>query len=156
MKIRKYEGENETEAMLKVKEELGREALIVSVKNIRPKGLFRLFKKPYVEVTAALDDHSVLDDGDKEPTIPRKPVVQDKELTMAVSAEEDESVYLERFKTFVQNLPEPGGKFTHKEQRGTAAESESQEEIREEVEVANAALIKAVYDQLLENEVNER
>jgi len=61
LKIKKYIGANETEAMIKVKEELGREALIVSVKRIRPKGIYKLFKKPYVEVTAALDDKSVPD-----------------------------------------------------------------------------------------------
>ncbi len=47
--------------MIKVKEELGREALIVSVKRIKPRGFYKLFKKPFVEVTAALDDRSVSD-----------------------------------------------------------------------------------------------
>ncbi|MDA3845044.1 MAG: flagellar biosynthesis protein FlhF [Vallitaleaceae bacterium] len=61
MKIKKYIGNNETEAMIKVKEELGREALIVSVKRIKPRGFYKLFKKPFVEVTAALDDRSVSD-----------------------------------------------------------------------------------------------
>jgi flagellar biosynthesis protein FlhF len=61
LKIKKYIGNNETEAMIKVKEELGREALIVSVKRIKPRGFYKLFKKPFVEVTAALDDRSVSD-----------------------------------------------------------------------------------------------
>ena len=49
--------------MIRVKEELGKEAMIVSVKHIKPKGLFRLFKKPFVEVTAAIDDRSVSEDA---------------------------------------------------------------------------------------------
>lgn len=153
MKIRKYEGENETEAMLKVKEELGREALIVSVKNIKPKGIFRFFRKPYVEVTAALDDHSVLDDGDREPNIPRRKVTHTDVPTMTQSKdnEEDDSVYLERFKTLVQNLPEAEGHDTQKvPELAITAVVEP-----DNIEVLNAALIKAVYKQLIDNEVTE-
>ena len=152
MKIRKYEGDNETEAMLKVKEELGREALIVSVKNIRPKGIFRFFRKPYVEVTAALDDHSVLDDGDREPNIPRKQVALKEPPTMTAStSDEDDRVYIERFKTLVQNLPEAEGRDGQKTpEKASVAVMEP-----ESVEIINAELIKAVYNQLIENEVTE-
>lgn len=161
MKIRKYEGENETEAMLKVKEELGSSALIVSVKNIKPRGVFRLFKKPYVEVTAALDDHSVLDDGDREPAIPHKQVTVEEPI-IKQEAVEDDSVYLERFKTFVENLPEPESRKTPspvvealaKEPIDQASSKEENEE-GDDVEVINAQLIKAVYNQLIDNEVRE-
>lgn len=158
MKIRKYEGENETEAMLKVKEELGREALIVSVKNIRPRGFYRLFKKPYVEVTAALDDHSILDDGDVEPTIPKRPVTTGLDFTMAPMPEkEDKSVYFERFKTFVENLPEPESSVENRTDTEESAEERTDAIADEDgVEVANASLIKAVYAQLLDNEVEEK
>ena len=37
MKIKKYTGTNETEAIIKVKEELGGDALIVSIKRIKPR-----------------------------------------------------------------------------------------------------------------------
>lgn len=142
MKIRKYEGQNETEAMLKVKEELGREALIVSVKNIKPKGIYKLFRKPYVEVTAALDDHSVLDDGDRDPVIPLKPVKATREVTMSkAEAEEDESVYFDRFKELVENLPDTRAEEAHVSQP--------------DVEILNASVIKAVYEQLVDNEVRE-
>jgi len=56
MKIKKYEAKTEQEAIEKVKEDLGKDALILNIKKISPKGIFKLFKKPSVEVLAALDD----------------------------------------------------------------------------------------------------
>ena len=56
MIIKKYEGTTENEAMLKVREELGNEAIIMNIKTTRPKGIFRFFRKTLVEVTAALDE----------------------------------------------------------------------------------------------------
>lgn len=153
MKIRKYEGSNETEAMLKVKEELGSDALIVSVKNIRPRGLFKLFKKPYVEVTAALDDRSVLDDSDRPPILTGNQAIV-KEPIMA-KTEEDEGVYLERFKDLVQNLPEPEPEPEKKQPDKDKTKAKQGPEPKNDVEVINADLIKAVYSQLIDNEVRE-
>lgn len=140
MKIRKYEGFNEKEAMLKVKEELGKEALIVSIKNIKPKGIYKLFKKPYVEVTAALDDRSVLDEQEIEPIIPGK-IKNINTPTMAIDEIEENKEYFERFKTIVDKLPDESIK--------------EEKEVEEEYEVTNSSVIKVVYEQLIENEVRE-
>ncbi len=59
MNIHKYKGQTEKEAMTAIKAELGPEALIVSVKHVRPKGIFKLFRKSFVEVTAAIDDRKI-------------------------------------------------------------------------------------------------
>lgn len=56
MKIKKYNAETEQEAIEKVKEELGLEALVLNIKKIKPKGVKIFFKKPCVEVTAAYDE----------------------------------------------------------------------------------------------------
>lgn len=56
MKLKKYEASTEQEAIRMVKDELGLDALILNVKRVKPKGLFALFKKPYVEITAAYED----------------------------------------------------------------------------------------------------
>ena len=55
MKIKKYSARTETDAIKAVKEELGPDALILSIKKIQPKGLFSFFRKAQVEVTAAYD-----------------------------------------------------------------------------------------------------
>lgn len=56
MIIKKFQAETETEAMVLVKEELGRDAIVMNIKKVRPKGIYKLWKKPLVEVTAATDD----------------------------------------------------------------------------------------------------
>lgn len=56
MKIRRYLGSNAQEAILKVKMDLGNDALILNTRKVRPKGLLKIFSKPMVEVLAAIDD----------------------------------------------------------------------------------------------------
>ena len=60
MKIRKFEGTTEQEVIEMVKDELGMDALILNIKKIQPKGIFSLFRKPTVEITAAYDDKPAL------------------------------------------------------------------------------------------------
>lgn len=56
MKIRRYMGRDTQEAILKVKMDLGSEAVILNTRKIRQKGLFKMFSKPMVEVLAAVDE----------------------------------------------------------------------------------------------------
>lgn len=56
MKIRRYLGKNAQEAILKVKMDLGREAIVLNTRKVRQKGLWGFFAKPMVEVLAAIDD----------------------------------------------------------------------------------------------------
>ncbi len=56
MQIKKYRGADMAEALQKVKEELGAEAIILSTRQVRGGGgKFGLFGKPMLEVTAARD-----------------------------------------------------------------------------------------------------
>ena len=59
MKIRRYTCNDMQEAMLKVKMELGSEAVIMSSRKVKKKGLFGAFSKPMIEVVAAIDDDYV-------------------------------------------------------------------------------------------------
>ncbi|HOM02074.1 MAG TPA: flagellar biosynthesis protein FlhF [Acetivibrio sp.] len=59
MKIRRYIGKDTHEALLKVKMDLGSEAVILNTRKIRQKGFFKIFSKPLVEVLASVDDSYV-------------------------------------------------------------------------------------------------
>ncbi len=59
MKIRRYTCKDMQEALLKVKMDLGSEAVIMNSKKVKPKGFLGLFKKPMLEVVAAIDDDYV-------------------------------------------------------------------------------------------------
>lgn len=56
MIIKKFTAATETEAMVLAREELGKEAVVMNIKKVKPKGILRLFKKSSVEITAAVDD----------------------------------------------------------------------------------------------------
>lgn len=60
MKIRKYVGVTAHEAMLKLKRELGPDAVVLNTKTIRAKGILNYFKRPLVEITAAYEEKDVL------------------------------------------------------------------------------------------------
>ncbi|QAT39965.1 flagellar biosynthesis protein FlhF [Clostridium sp. JN-9] len=55
MIIKKYLAKDMNEALNKIRQELGKEAVIVSQRKIKPPGMFGIFSKKVVEVTAAVD-----------------------------------------------------------------------------------------------------
>lgn len=56
MIIKKFQANTETEAIMLAKEDLGKDAIVMNIKTIKPKGLFSIFRKTRVEVTAAVDE----------------------------------------------------------------------------------------------------
>lgn len=60
MKIKKYIGSTSHEAMQKLKSELGPNAVVLSTKTTRGKGIFKYFRKPLIEITAAYEEEDVL------------------------------------------------------------------------------------------------
>ncbi len=58
MIIKKYQAKTENEAMNLAKAELGESCVSLNVKQVKQKGIMKLFKAPYVEVTVALEEES--------------------------------------------------------------------------------------------------
>lgn len=56
MIIKKFTGKTEAEATEAAQKELGKGVVIMSVRQIKPKGVFSAFKSRMIEVTAALED----------------------------------------------------------------------------------------------------
>lgn len=56
MIIKKFIADNMNDAMNMIKQELGEEAIIVSRRSVKPKGIFGVFLPKKLEVTAAVDD----------------------------------------------------------------------------------------------------
>ncbi|MGP1612542.1 MAG: flagellar biosynthesis protein FlhF [Catonella sp.] len=79
MIIKKFKAETEKDAILLAKEELGGDAVVMNIKTTTPKGFFSFLRKPYVEVTAAIDENM-----EKKPKLeqvpnklPEKPAVNE-------------------------------------------------------------------------------
>jgi flagellar biosynthesis protein FlhF len=56
MNVKRYIVKDVNEAMIKIKNELGRDAVILNTRKIKSPGVFGFLKKPLVEVVAAVDE----------------------------------------------------------------------------------------------------
>ncbi len=155
MLIKKFEAETETLAMLKVKEELGKEAIIMNIKTINPRGVYRLFKKPVVEVTAAIDEllkpkpveekpltNVAFNKNYMEATI-RGDILQDLTENIGSPKEQEASAIeekLDQLQTLLVNQMEQNEKLV----------KEMQEEKKD---IFDIPCVKLIYDQLIENDV---
>ena len=107
MKVKRYEGKSEAEIMPIIQAEMGPGATIISVKQKPAKGLFGIFKKPRVVVTAAYEDDddfmSFIAKADTseydQPHIERKPltasVVETSTAQGSVAIEESMNLLLQ-------------------------------------------------------------
>lgn len=64
MTINKYQGKTKEEAVEKAKQELGAGAVVLNVKEIKPKGMFKMFKNTLYEVTAAVEEKEAFPGAD--------------------------------------------------------------------------------------------
>lgn len=104
MKIRRYMGSNTQEAILKVKMDLGNEAIILSTRKVRQKGLFKIFSKPMVEVLAAIDDNYT-EKGDTAKSYGKSAgVSEDGRKYTTYTAEDDKIIRLEDRVNSMENM----------------------------------------------------
>lgn len=152
MIIKKFQANTETEAIILAKEELGKDAIVMNIKTISPKGIYKLFKKPLVEVTAAIDDN-ITYKNDKT-TAPKKQsfpdVIYDEQpvVSQAEVGHGRESSAIEEKLNNLQNLLE----------KQIVEKEVVKEEPKEKAKISNKnlACIQLIYNQLIVNEVDEK
>lgn len=83
MIIKKFIANTETEAIMLAKEDLGKDAIVMNIKTMKPKGLFKMFRKVQVQVTAAVDEVNEKDASKKE----------DNDLSSKINAQIDEKLH---------------------------------------------------------------
>jgi flagellar biosynthesis protein FlhF len=144
MTINKFQGKTQDEAIEKAKKELGSEVVVMSVREIKPQGFFRMFKKSTFEVTAAIEE--------KEPYAapPRPPIPAPvKQETKPMEAKSMEAKPMEEKPS---EMP--------KEELKEEIKEENKEEIKEERPNTLTAeafdFVRILYKQLIDNEVNEK
>lgn len=87
MIIKKFQANTETEAIMLAKEDLGKDAIVMNIKTIKPKGMFKIFRKTKVEVTAAVDE------GNSQEQ--RQEKKQESRVTSQFNAQIDEKLHPE-------------------------------------------------------------
>src|SRR3712207_1517569 len=114
MVIKKYIAKDMNEVMSRIKYELGKDAVIVSQRRIRKPGIFGMFQKKVIEVTAAMDSSKSDNDHKKEED--RLDIIQkliEKKKTDLKQKENNSYQQMEKSKIAVLNKPEESiDKFT--------------------------------------------
>ena len=161
MLIKKFQGKTEEEATALARKELGSMAVIMNVKSVKNKGLFAFFKKPIVEVTAALEDEP--DRTVNKPILPaatvRRTVQSAREELARDSVKKSEDT--EPVLPVKPQKPDPTESLEEKlESLHSLIEQQISREVSEgdfdEGSDEHMAFFKLIYNTLIDNEVDEK
>ncbi len=161
MIIKKFQAETEAKAVLKAKEEMGSGAVVLNIKTIKPRGISRLFKQNIVEVTAALEEAAI-------PSVP-------KSINVAVGADtgrntaapsrmypmepaantSSNTAAIEEKLNNLQSMLESRMRSEVRDAMEDKEEIPELEETEKETDV-NIKFIRLIYNQLIDNEVEEK
>lgn len=129
------------------KQELGKDVIITHIKSIKPKGIYRLFKKPVVEITAAVDEEKIYEKKNYQQIAEE---IKKNPYEFRVNKEEGKSSAIEQKLDSLQTMLEK----QLRDQVSTVVEKEKEEPVSEE-QTAAMACVQMIYNQLISNEVEE-
>ncbi|WMJ88429.1 flagellar biosynthesis protein FlhF [Anaerocolumna sp. MB42-C2] len=165
MIIKKFQAGTETEAIMLAKDELGKDAIVMNIKTVSPKGIYKLFRKASVEITAAIDDTVT----PKKDTANQDTMKQDITKTEKSSFKFNPNIIYESSLTGIENE----NKLTEDTDETSAIEKklnnlqnllerqlnekkmEEKTEIKKE-EDKNLPYVQLIYNQLVRNEMDEK
>lgn len=170
MTINKYQGRTKEEAIEKAKQELGEGAVVLNVKEIKPKGMLKMFKSSVYEVTAAMEEkeqfiapqrtEGISLAADEKIAIPKPQsynpnIIEEHEVPksnkVSQNTEMQNANTSEGLEKRLENL-------SHILEKQLSSEGNRKEE-KLETQTANTEgfqFMKMLYRTLLENEVNEK
>lgn len=157
MIIKKFQANTETDAIMLAKEELGKDAIVMNIKTISPKGIYRLFRKPLVEITAAIDDTSTYK-NDKTAQVKKQKfpdIIYDASQVETVTKQSDlqtSKMYGTRETSAIEE------KLNNLQSLLEKQMLENEENNKEDNSPLNKNLtcIQLIYNQLVRNEVDEK
>lgn len=162
MVIRKFQAETEEAAILQAKEELGKDAIVMNIKMVKPKGIQRFFRKPSVEVTAAVDEEKNYNTGEdmlskmqeiqKNFADAKKKEEEERKKNEEKLLKEDDAMTIENRLDNLQQMLEKQILNEDKEEK----EEKQEDKPMEEEETKADACLRLVREQLINNEVEEK
>lgn len=162
MIIKKFQGKTENEAVEAAKKELGKNIVIMNVKDVKRKGIFRFFRSNIVEVTVALEEENerytpVKREEPKEAAALERTVypsarenLNGKNIVVQdLDEEKRENSLLEEKLDSLHSLLEQQLQQKPEEEKPTEEEEEERESELEK-------FIKLLYNTMIDNEVSEK
>lgn len=148
MLIKQFKAASKEEALQLAKQEMGKDVIITHIKSIEPKGIFRLFKKPVVEVTASVDEDIVYErqQGQMAALRPER-----QRFDVRLTPEEESPSAIEQKLDSLQTMLE---KQLMEQKRETKAEPAEKENLTEKPSPAMDC-VRMIYNQLVSSEVEE-
>lgn len=170
MIIKKFQAATETEAILLAKEELGSEAIVMNIKTIKPRGFYKLVRKPLVEITAAVDDNVTYNNKEdriiteiqklnlqaEKETLSQEekpapnPFINNPNIIIEEETPKKEESAIEQKLNDLQQLLEKQMKPAEPEEKTEKPEENLEENSK------NIACVQLIYNQLINNEVDEK
>lgn len=146
MIIKKFRGKTEEEAVSTAKKELGSNVVIMNVKNMKKRGILFFFKKPLVEVTAALEEEpSKAVPRPVRPDISVMPEPKEFDNTINFQGNRSDRLLEEKLESLHSLI-----------EQQLVKEIEGNEEEFKEEDDKNIAFLKLIYNTLIENEIDEK
>ena len=166
MIVKKYTGSTETEAVMKAKEDLGPNAVVLNVKTMKQRGLAKLFKKNFVEITAALEEKEFAQSiNSRKPTFEAvaKNTADKPATSSKIDLKADDNVKVPAPSKSTEIIEEKLDNIHKMIRNKMDKEKEETEPVAEETKTqkpsqssANFKSLKLIYNKLLENEVDEK
>ena len=175
MTINKFQGKTEEEAIAKAKQEFGENAVIMNVKEVKPKGLFRAFKNSTYEVTAAMEE--------KEQFVnPKRALQNTKKLHDSINLSADEKIDIPKpeakpdFRELIQKTMPNSSRMQEPEEKKIeqrlddlsnrieeslartpkGEKPEAENPVKEKPSSEEFHFVRILFSTLLKNEVNEK
>ncbi len=164
MIIKKFQANTETEAIMLAKEELGKDAIVMNIKSVKPKGVYKFFSKPTVEITAAVDENVSYNNDKLISKIQEIQQVQQvqqvqqniKPVSKDIILEEPEEVKtINKEETAIEKRLNNLQVLLEQQINTVVAEKPADGKAPEEMS-KNAACVQLIYNQLIKNEVDEK
>ena len=173
MTINKFQGKTKEEAIEKAKLEFGPSAVIMNVKEVKPKGFLSVFKSSTYEVTAAIEEKATISNpmsalmpqakmsninlsADEKIDIPRPERTPEREIapfsqTMAEMSQRAEEYPVSDEKQFKDRLDSLSDMLEQK-----LAPVEPEEPVRKTATSEELNFVRILYSTLIKNEVHEK
>lgn len=162
MTINKFQGKTENEAIEKAKSEFGQHAVIMNVKEIKPKGLFKLFRASTYEVTAAIEDTYIQakEFSHKSEQMKKQESVQSMQTAdsaqMFSVMKEIQNIKTQEEKQFKERLDNLSEMLEQKLATVNPEAVVEKNDIEKQQDSEEMNFVRILYNTLLDNEVNEK
>ena len=150
MIIKKFTASTEAEAILLAKKELGMDAIVMNIKKNLPRGIYKLFRKPSVEITAAVDENGKQQKAKEEPVKRNPNIIYEDEVPTSLGGG---STAIEQRLDKLQDILE--NQITIRTNKLESDGGEEKEAVAEEDTDSNLACLQLIYNQMIANEVDE-